>query len=61
VRIFITGGSGFIGSYFHDLLTKAGHELVIYDLVQPPFPLGRSTYIRATSATPPSSPAPWRL
>ncbi|QYK47855.1 MAG: NAD(P)-dependent oxidoreductase [Phycisphaeraceae bacterium] len=46
VRIFITGGSGFIGSYFHDLLTTAGHELVIYDLVQPPFALKNATFIR---------------
>lgn len=46
VRIFITGGSGFIGSYFHDLLTQAGHSLVIYDLIEPPFPLKNASYVK---------------
>lgn len=46
MRIFVTGGSGFIGSYFFDLLTAAGHQVVIYDLITPPFDLKGHTYIK---------------
>jgi nucleoside-diphosphate-sugar epimerase len=35
VRILITGGSGFIGSWFYDRLVEAGHDLVLLDLVEP--------------------------
>jgi GlcNAc-P-P-Und epimerase len=35
LKILITGGSGFIGSYFHRDLSALGHELVTLDLVDP--------------------------
>lgn len=35
VKILITGGSGFIGSYFHRDLAALGHELVTIDLIDP--------------------------
>jgi len=36
VKILVTGGSGFIGSYFVERLAGEGHDLVILDLVPPP-------------------------
>lgn len=35
MRTLITGGSGFVGSYFYEALHEAGDELVILDLVRP--------------------------
>lgn len=35
MKILITGGSGFIGSYFHRDLDALGHELVTLDLIDP--------------------------
>jgi len=32
MKILITGGSGFIGRYFVDGLTKLGHQVVVFDL-----------------------------
>ena len=34
-RIFITGGTGFVGSRFHELLTDCGHEVIRFDLHPP--------------------------
>ena len=31
MRILITGGAGFIGSYLCDLLLKGGHEVICMD------------------------------
>ena len=31
MKIVITGGSGFLGSYVADQLTKEGHKVIIYD------------------------------
>lgn len=51
MRIFITGGTGFIGRYFvHDLLAM-GHEVVAYDLYPfedgvPEIDVSKVTYIR---------------
>ncbi len=36
VKYCVTGGSGFIGSYFCEMLAADGHEVVILDLVEPP-------------------------
>ncbi len=36
MRICVTGGSGFIGSYFVRSLTSAGHSITILDLIAPP-------------------------
>ncbi len=36
MKILVTGGSGFIGSYFVERLAAEGHDLVILDLVPPP-------------------------
>jgi nucleoside-diphosphate-sugar epimerase len=38
VKFCVTGGSGFIGSYFCRTLRQAGHEIVIVDLIPPPPP-----------------------
>ncbi len=46
MRTFITGGSGFIGSYYHDLFAASGQDHVIYDLVKPTFDLKGATYIK---------------
>lgn len=35
MKILITGGSGFIGAYFHRDLAALGHELVTIDLIDP--------------------------
>jgi len=35
VRILVTGGSGFLGRYFHQALREAGNEVTILDLVAP--------------------------
>jgi UDP-glucose 4-epimerase len=34
MRIIVTGGSGFLGSYIADALSAAGHETVIFDLAR---------------------------
>jgi dTDP-L-rhamnose 4-epimerase len=34
-RVLITGGAGFVGSHLTDALLKAGHEVVIYDNLEP--------------------------
>jgi UDP-glucose 4-epimerase len=31
MKIFVTGGAGFIGSYMLDLIIKEGHEVTVYD------------------------------
>jgi len=36
VRFCLTGGSGFIGSYFCERLTTERHDVTILDLVEPP-------------------------
>lgn len=46
VKILVTGGSGFIGSYFVELLAEQGHELVILDLIDPPNWYPAHTYCR---------------
>jgi nucleoside-diphosphate-sugar epimerase len=35
VNVLVTGGSGFLGRYFHRALLDAGHSLTILDLVAP--------------------------
>lgn len=40
MNVLVTGGSGFIGSYFVPLLHSAGHSLTILDLVRPDFDPG---------------------
>ena len=35
MKILITGGAGFIGSHLADLLIYKGHEVIIYDLLDP--------------------------
>jgi UDP-glucose 4-epimerase len=37
MKIIVFGGSGFLGSHVADSLTEAGHEVIIYDLIQSPF------------------------
>lgn len=45
MRTLITGGSGFVGSYFYEALHEAGDELVILDLVKPDFRFLMADYI----------------
>jgi nucleoside-diphosphate-sugar epimerase len=46
VRYCITGGSGFIGSYFCRELSKAGHDLTIVDLIKPPPGLPHDRFVQ---------------
>jgi GlcNAc-P-P-Und epimerase len=46
VKVLVTGGSGFIGSYFVERLADEGHELVILDLVDPPAWYPAHEYVR---------------
>lgn len=34
-RVLITGGAGFIGSHLADALARSGHEVVLYDMLEP--------------------------
>jgi dTDP-L-rhamnose 4-epimerase len=36
MRILITGGAGFIGSYTRDRLRSLGHEVLVLDALTPP-------------------------
>ncbi len=44
MKILVTGGSGFIGSYFLERLAEEGHEILILDLVEPPAWYPRHAY-----------------
>lgn len=50
MKVLITGGSGFIGRYFHELLhgrgQYGGHETVILDLVRPDWDAGNTPIIQ---------------
>lgn len=46
MRVLITGGSGFIGSYFYDPLHRAGHSVVNLDLVDPSPQAAASPYLK---------------
>lgn len=48
MQILVTGGSGFIGRYFHELLNSPahGHRTVILDLVKPSWNHAPSQYIQ---------------
>ncbi len=46
MRILVTGGSGFIGSWFYDELLDADHELVFLDLEEPDYDAGRARFVR---------------
>ena len=46
MKVCVTGGSGFIGSYFYERLVEDGHEIVILDLVEPGYDAPRATYLR---------------
>ena len=46
MKILITGGSGFIGGYFHRELTERGHEIVNLDLVEPTGPIAQSAFVK---------------
>ena len=42
----ITGGSGFIGSYFCNVLSGAGHSITILDLIKPPRGLPHDRFVQ---------------
>ncbi len=46
VKYCITGGSGFIGSYFCKELSGAGHEVTVLDLIKPAADLPHARYVQ---------------
>lgn len=46
MRILITGGSGFIGRYFHDLLSRQRLDLTILDLIRPEWDFGSTRFVQ---------------
>ncbi|USO00063.1 MAG: NAD(P)-dependent oxidoreductase [Phycisphaeraceae bacterium] len=46
MNVLITGGSGFIGGYFHRELTERGHQIVNLDLVDPTGPIADVPYVK---------------
>lgn len=46
MKILITGGSGFIASYFHRDLSALGHELVNLDLIEPSGAQAQMAYVK---------------
>jgi UDP-glucose 4-epimerase len=45
MKVLVTGGSGFLGSHVSDALTKAGHEVSIFDLRVSPYLTGNQEMI----------------
>src|SRR5438067_481296 len=45
MRVLVTGGAGFIGSWTVEALVAAGHDVLIYDF----FVTGRHEYLRGVS------------
>ncbi|GIK18725.1 MAG: NAD(P)-dependent oxidoreductase [Leptolyngbya sp. PLA2] len=46
VKVLVTGGSGFIGSFFIDHFRRTGTPYVIMDLVDPPFDTSGGSFIK---------------
>lgn len=46
MKILVTGGSGFIGGYFHRELTARGHQIVNLDLVAPAGPIAECPFVQ---------------
>ncbi len=46
MKVLVTGGSGFIGSYFYERLVEDGHEIVFIDLVEPGYDAPKAEYHR---------------
>jgi len=46
VNILITGGSGFIGGFFHRELITRGHRVVNLDLIDPTGPVAESGFVK---------------
>jgi len=47
MRILVTGGAGFIGSFVVDALANSGHEVVVIDNLDPAAHDGRPEWLRA--------------
>ena len=45
MNVLVTGGSGFIGRYFHQALIAAGHKVTILDLAKPTWDAGPSRVV----------------
>lgn len=46
MKTLVTGGSGFIGGYFHRELTARGHQIVNLDLVPPTGTVAESAFVQ---------------
>jgi len=51
-KVVIFGGSGFLGSYVADELTRRGHDVVIADLKDPPYLTKGQTFVKADIMAP---------
>lgn len=48
MKILVTGGAGFIGRHLSERLSRAGHDVHVFDIKPPNTPPGRGAYQRVT-------------